>query len=386
MIRQIIMLLSLFAVSSCSSQSKFEGSGSAAGDVKVKPPTEPKPVVDPTIPPVLPSGPSIGLTWNADCSQNQVTEVDSATAIQLKGFGEKTLESPVLALQKLNSLKISGAVCKPSESPRDIIFIVDVSGSMDEITDPITNGNCWRSTAITSAIKAIGENSIHRFAVVTFSSTIRAKSTNFFSNRTDLFKDLTKTNNAVTDVLCAAYDGTYYDEGISGAKKIFTQDARESLKEIYFISDGMPNEGHDGIAAAAELKSTGIQGPAGTQLVNIATIMIGFFEDDTKLRSVASVNANNIPLHARISDASKLVVTLNQLAASLTTSAQLTIKAIGSSLQKSFDIFKILKGDQFDMDALEFKSEDYPHGIQFSIETHDNRSRTMQKTSNIHWN
>ena len=148
----------------------------------------------------------------------------------------------------------------------------------------------------------------------------------------------------------------------------------------------MPNAGHDGIDLATELKVTGIKGATDLGKVNIATIMIGFFEDDSKLRSVASVNSSNIPLHARISDASKLVVTLNALSVNEVKFAQLTVTAVNSQKNQIFDIFKILKGDQFEMDTIEFKQEDYPHGIQFTMETHDSKNNAAKKSTIVHWN
>ena len=225
----IFILAIAMQIASCSNDAKFEGKNPAAADAKAVTPVVPGATAIPT-PTPLPVASPLSLTWQPDCSGNALTEVASDTGIFIGGFGEKILASAFQILQKINVIKMKGSVCKPSDTARDVVFVIDVSGSMDAVTDPVTNGNCWRSAAISSAIKAIGENSIHRFALVTFSSSIRAQSSKFFSNRDSLFKDLTKTNNSLTDVLCAAYDGTYYEQGLSGAKTLFTTDLRSSQK------------------------------------------------------------------------------------------------------------------------------------------------------------
>jgi hypothetical protein len=72
-------------------------------------------------------------------------------------------------------LEVSGEVCPPEKIRRDIVFVIDVSGSMSA-NDPLDQGTCGRLKAVQEVIARSPADGTSAFGVVTFESMVRKQS------------------------------------------------------------------------------------------------------------------------------------------------------------------------------------------------------------------
>jgi hypothetical protein len=129
-------------------------------------------------------------------------------------------------------------IVKTQSIPRDITLVVDVSGSTggSEGSDPIQQGTCSRLEAAKALVAAAKEQGEIRFAVVTFSGVVNRTSNGFFSSLEAMF-----SGESLVDIFCQSKGGTNYSNALDRAKAlILGVSDRNSVKELYFITDGSP--------------------------------------------------------------------------------------------------------------------------------------------------
>ncbi|MGG3834194.1 MULTISPECIES: vWA domain-containing protein [Geobacillus] len=132
------------------------------------------------------------------------------------------------------TLNPQGAVSTIIRPPIDVVFVMDVSGSM---TMPMTKLQSAKS-ALETAVNYFKSNynGNDRFALIPFSDGIRQASVVPFGKYSDVASQLDailNTGNSLT-----ASGGTNYSAALSLARSYFTDPTRK--KYIIFLTDGMP--------------------------------------------------------------------------------------------------------------------------------------------------
>jgi hypothetical protein len=183
---------------------------------------------------------------------------------------------------------------------RDIVFVIDVSGSMRD-NDPKTSvGNkktCERLKALDVLLSKLPAG-ITNFGVVTYNDRAVDITSNLYSTKEAIYNDLSggTTGEAPVDIVCATQGGTNFGAGLNAAKRIFEQygDPR-ATKEILFLSDGLP-EDKDWPNIAKDLKENGISAGNTKITVSIASIFLGNSEPDPNpLKEMASQDLSVTP-------------------------------------------------------------------------------------------
>ena len=243
------------------------------------------------------------LHWNLTC--NGSSPVPTVSGIQtVTGPGPHTL---ALADNDVADLTIRGMPCPGANRPRDLLFVIDVSGSMDN-SDPIVQDSCGRMQAIEKVV-ANTTTPDARFAILTFNGNVRVTSSTYFATLTELYDDLTAEadGDTPTEVICDDGGGTDYRDALTGAKELIetTADSNAQL-EIYMISDGEPDNNREGIVQAQDLKDNG---------VIIGTVMLGD-EDEVLEQAIASRDQADQPYHVKVDKADDLASVLEKLSQS----------------------------------------------------------------------
>lgn len=311
--------------------------------------------------------------------------VAGSNEIVVSGQGSHSLSSKYL--DKKLSLRFAGEVCDVQGLPRDIVFVVDVSGSMGGVNgnDPIVNGTCGRRIAIESVVASAGENSGVRYGIVTFSSNVVAKSSAMQPSIAALTNDILSAagKTQINDVLCAAISGTNYDAGLKGVNQVFSSGRANAVKELYFVSDGAPDPGNEGKPAAAALRTTGVTVGGKTTPVMIATTMLGTEDDSILKNDIASKDANGAPIHARVDRASDLADTLKTLSNNRLVDGNVTYGVKGQTQKATVSLIQFLKSPTYMSDKASLDSTTFQGGIDIQIQFKDKASNVDQKTGTI---
>lgn len=342
-----------------------------------------QPVVEP-LPSPKPTPPSLAsLTWYWQCSA-EPGSLPPATpenaVVQNEGphqFAKGMLvQTPVT---------FKGKLCPPAAQPRDIVFVIDTSGSMGGTTnnDPRVANSCGRLSAVQAAIAATPTGTA-RFGVVTFSSGVDATSTGLFATQAELFANLAPAGN-IADILCAANANTYYDAGLNQAATLLQTGRAEASKEVYLLSDGLPSTGHDGIAHAQVLKTSGVNVGTAFYPVTIATIMLGGADGSVLRDSIASTGATGEALHANVSQTGQLASVLTQLAANEIVAATLKYRAIGAGDWTSLDLMAHLQGFEFALPSFTIDLDAAAAGLEVVYEYHDAKNHRVSTGGKILW-
>jgi von Willebrand factor type A domain len=230
-------------------------------------------------------------------------------------------------------VKIHGRVCPWKLVDREVVFIVDVSGSMSG-TDPEVDvkpiegvkrennavaKTCGRMDAL-EAILAKMPAGKTKFAVATYDDRVVHFSTHLFNNKQDLYADLLRGEPAtvkIKDVICRAGLGTSYKVGLDKAKAILLTGEAGSTKEMIFLSDGEPQDSKPTIlATTADFKTNGVTIGGRKQSISIATLLLGTAVTSDILKSMASVD-NSVsppaPIFAKAANASDLADVLGRM-------------------------------------------------------------------------
>jgi uncharacterized protein YegL len=316
----------------------------------------------------------LNWSWNCSSSSQQTTEnstsltADASNAIELVGGGKHRLK-----VHQADHIKLSldRTNCAPEDSPRDIVFVVDVSGSMND-NDPLMNNTCGRFEAIDLIISRLSHPENVRIGLITFShEVVITTNTMLRANEFRSSSFFQKSN------LCAADGSTSYKQALAQSIKLLSPSDIETIKEIYFISDGEPAPGQEGLAESQQLKN-GIS----TKAI-IATLMIK--GDDEKLQSIASRDQYGAPLHRRTENISELVDLLSELSS--------------STLSKVLFHYKDTKADEWSVEDIidlepkqslqsfpSFEVSEFRNGLKIKIESIDSRGQiTSTENAELKW-
>lgn len=315
------------------------------------------------------------LTWDIPCdkSQGEPATTPDGKPVLFIGGGDHVISKADVADRPII---FSGKVCHASDSKRDIVLVVDVSGSMDD-NDPRKGNSCARLRALDQVLQISASGQNNQFAIATFSSAVEVASSRFFDNARDLYADLSANGN-IADVVCAETSGTNYTAGFQEAWNRLSMGRPDALKEVYFLSDGAPDRGKEGVEIAAQLKAGGINIDGKHIKTTIATVMLGNGNDDILKNKIASKTPDGTVLHAR-ADASNLADILGQLAQNGIQTGYLNYRALTGGDQGKWqrvDLRPYLKDGGFILPSMAVNPSTVGTGIEIRLEYYD---RTGQK-------
>jgi hypothetical protein len=387
---KLIILALAASLTACGSDNSFQGN---TGQVKKTADAVPSTTVpaaptttDPDQPPPTTQPPPPGrsysaLNWFWQCETDPVKVPDAPAddAIVLQGIGPHHFTTDQV---EGTPITISGHLCKPQSLKRDLVFVVDTSGSMDD-NDPKVGTSCGRLTAIRQVLLALaGEGAgVANFAIVTFNSQLDRTSTRLFDNANLLFAELAGAGD-ISDVVCNATGGTNYDAGLTRAAEILALGRAGASKEVYFISDGQPDSGEDGVARATSMKTVGVTVGTTPVPVTIAAIMLAG-TDKVLETQIASKDKTGKALYGYVAQVGGLAKVLSDLTHNEITGAELKYRAIGATSWTTLDLLTHLDA-QFNFVLPSFKIEvsKEPRGIELEYEysdLHDNKFSTGGK-------
>lgn len=358
--------IGLFVIlaTSCGNDHTFTGS-SGVNENKAAPPPPPS---DAEILPEdkLPDDKILGSRYELALSCLSDRESNSSSV---------TLEEDLLAPVSdgyTHELWISSDLCQKKDVTRQVAIIVDASGSM-QANDPRTGDQCGRLRAVEALIQSGGPQ--RSYALITFADTVIFSNRQFYDNLSQIKADMTSFGGSA-DILCDAQTTTHYDAALDRARDLFERTEPADFREIYFVSDGAPSEGHAGLAIADELKSE--------QGITLVAIMLGS-RDRILEDQLASRDRRQQPYFERVDQAGKLTKTLADLAAraeNRVVKADVFIKGLTNGMTLSFSGFDYPKGQGFALPpiTLDQKKEPLGYEVRYQYRLSDDTEYIQTKT------
>jgi hypothetical protein len=320
------------------------------------------------------------LTWYWQCETNPV-EVkppqDPSIEAVVVGGGDHILSKAKI---RNTEMSLKGRLCPVESLKRDVVLVIDTSFSMSS-NDPRAVDQCARLSAAKALLVNLPPES--RFGIVTFNSSLASYSTGLYADANQLFNDLSR-NRSLADALCANEGGTNYNAALAQAGMILSKGRPGATKEIYFVSDGQPDPGNDGVAKARELKGTGVK--IGEDLIKttIATVMLA--GEDTVLESeIASKDPDGKALHAFAKDTSQLTSVLTSLSANEIVAAELRVKSGGSEEFSRYDVLGESTGLDFALPSITIDGEKSKQGIEVEYSYRDKRGNEFSTGGKLTW-
>ncbi len=393
--RSLVLAVIFAIVNNCGS---VEFSGASVGTIDNEtPPLPPSsenqtpgtPVEPPVVPPVPPAPFSL-INWYWQCA----SQPDVPTAGQSEKVMTGADQLSEADFERLIGSKFvfSGRLCPPSLAKRDVVFVIDVSGSMDNLStvgasgnrtgnDLFINGSCGRYDAIKSIADAAQGEDI-RFGLVTFADTIKNNSTSFYSNLAEIEA---KFNKPLVNVVCDGNGGTNFTQALRGAEDLFANHGRPDalVKEVYLISDGAPSPtSANGITEATLLKTNGVR---------IATALLQGNSDTNPAhleQQIASKDDLGVPYHATVQNAQDLAASLAALAVNKITSASMKYRPIGAdeAAWSDVDLMAHLTGFNFKFEAFKITEELAPFGLEALFTYSDKYGNIVESKGELKWN
>ena len=364
----IVSILTM--LSGCGNDAGFTGETGGKRNTSDLTKVQPEPDVEESITPYT------ALNWFWQCDSSPVPKpAEKPSEHVVEGIGPHSVEGGKL---KGTPIVFSGHLCEPKRRQRDIVFVVDVSGSMNE-NDPRVGDSCGRLQAIESVLASVSGGSAN-FAIATFGTGNTRSSTKLFDNQTALFADIAAGRN-IADILCYADGGTNYNAGLTRAAELLQFSREKAGKEVYFVSDGKPNPGQDGISIASSMKNTGVAINGALHLVTIATVMMAGV-DQVLEKFIASVDSNGKPMHAFVAQTTELAKVLTDLSDNKIVGAELRYRLIGSIEYTVLNLLDHLQGFDFVLPSINIDLENGSEGLEVEYEyfdKHDNRYTTGGK-------
>ena len=320
------------------------------------------------------------LTWYWQCDSDKAKPPAAASGKDPVLVGAGPFSIPQQMVQGM-PVTFAGHMCKPATMKRDIVFIIDVSGSMF-FNDPRVGAGCGRLNAIQTVIQSSAGGAA-KLGLVTFGSGVKKVSTGLFDTQDKLFADAAASG-TIADTVCAATDETNYQGSLQAANNLLQTGRADATKEIYFISDGEPTKGYDGIAEATALKSTGIQVAGKAVPVTIATVMLNG-SDQVLEKSIASKDASGKPLHAYVKNAADLAQALSKLANNGITSATLKYRPVGGDQWTNVDLMPYVKGYDFSVPSINMTKDQAPDGIEVVVQYADQQGNSYSSSGKLTW-
>ena len=301
----------------------------------------------------LPSTPeanpgALALAWDLPCVKQ---DLNSANAII--GGGRHQIAAGNFS--KL-SLSLSGSVCQPANTPRDIVFVIDVTGSMGPNPqnpqdnqfnhDPLVNNTCGRLEAIRSVLNMLPKDGTARVSLLTFNTDVVKRANGFFFNEQDLFNNLDPSNHGrkIADIVCRAEGGTHYDAPLNGAKELLAKARPDAQKEVFFITDGEPELGSDGSQEAQNLRQLG-------------TLITGIMlqGDEHKMANqIVSRDPHGQPFIRKVEQARELAAALADLTINHLTKVELRYKPASTAVWWTADVSQELREFAFRLPPINF--------------------------------
>jgi hypothetical protein len=201
---------------------------------------------------------------------------------------------------------------------------------------------------------------------VTFNTEVAAQSTTLYDNAQALFAAVAPTGN-IADVVCLQEGSTNYNRALTRAGQLLAAGRPGASKELYFVSDGQPNGGQDGVAVADSLKKTGVSVGGRNIPVTIGAIMLK--GADTVLQQyIASLDLQGKPIYAFAGQAQDLAKILTQLANNAIVSATLKYRFLGESSFTTVNVFDHLQGLDFTLPPMTIPTKDGLPGLEVIYE------------------
>jgi uncharacterized protein YegL len=351
------VLISAALLQACGNETSFSG--------RFEPPSldaVPQPSPTPEIPA---STTELNLVWDWSCRDIQrVSEGNIEQAPQevfLKGSGTHHLS--VSSNDRIN-FALDRHHCEPQNSPRDLIFVVDISGSMNQ-NDRRVNNSCGRFEAIKSILESLQQPDEIRVAVITFSGNVASNSREFMR-----VSDFQASAFFQSSLICAANGGTNYRAALDATLDILADARPESMREVYFISDGEPNRNQEGYDEATLIKD-----PRGAN-ATLATLML--MGNDAEMKKIASRDENGRPLHRRTDNASDLGRMLAEVATTSLKKVLLHYRAMGSKDWLTDDVTDLSK-TRLVPSLVGLEVGRFRQGIEFMMESIDSRGSVIAR-------
>ena len=313
------------------------------------------------------------VNWLWTCDTQSGKDGEKSGNVVLRNAGRYDLKADKNARIPV---KFSGSVCTPQQAPRDIVIVIDVSGSMNA-NDPVIGNSCGRLNAVNSLLASIPKGSDVRYGIVTFSTGVVAHSSKFFADATGLFQDAMASAgvSTVVDVLCDAAGDTNYDSALTSAQGLFAAARSTASKEIFFVSDGEPSGKNDGKVAAAALRNSG---------VTIGTIMLDG-NDQVLQQSIASKDQNGQPLHSKVTDANQLAQAFAKVSKNDLVGAELRWRVVGAPQFTVVNLLGQSSNLKFDLAPISITVDEASRGMEVEYEYWDSRGKHYKSQGFISW-
>jgi hypothetical protein len=223
-----------------------------------------------------------------------------------------------------------------------------------------------------------------RFGIVTFSSRANLVSKQLFDTKAALLADIARGGTVVSSI-CDDEGGTEYAEGLNAASALLAKGRAGATKEIYFVSDGQPEDGERGPTTAASLKTTGVNVGTAFIPVTIATVMLGT-ESPTVMRDkIASRGPSGAALHADARQAGQLGELLTKLVANDLVSASIKYRAVGAASWTSLDALAARDHFNFRLPSFTMGADMLSAGLEVSYEMVDQHGARTQTAGTLVW-
>ena len=395
MILRLVVLLSGFGILffSCG-KTEFQDSSTSKRQVQPEPEPEPEPDPEPDPDPGTSDAiPEEIVTGNKLSSVDWFWQCDTAP-VDVPGeleSGQKVLQGPgphnIPVDKGLDfEVHLSGFLCPPKTLSRDIVIVVDVSGSTastSDPTDPVMNGQgdpnnpfdvagepvCERKKAVGALLKTLEEQENVQIGLLTFEDGIVENTERLMG--VDELIELYQNSNS----LCEGLGGTSYVSAFEGAERLFDKGRLNSIREVYFLTDGEPN---DLIASADKAQDLRVKS-------KLVTLMFGSKNDSHLKNNIASKDDNQVPLHTRVRNAKNLSKALGESARSIPVEGVFKYREIGTSTWQEEDLWQYTKEGVFDIPALSFSPVDFEAGFEFSYIYKDNKGEEYGQSGIIKW-
>jgi hypothetical protein len=396
-----LMLTLLMACGTEKDGATFAGTaGRRTGDVEAEEPRkkekpEPAPVQEPAPEPAPPEelplapDPYESLSWLWQCETTSTPPTTPASpllalvqdadpnVVVLKGGGTHELDKDKIAG---TPVIFSGTLCPPADQPRDIVLVIDTSGSMTD-NDPLVVDTCGRLKAVQAVIASLPKGP-SRMGLVTFGSDLVATSGQLFETQDQLFAAIAP-GGVIADVLCEADGTTNYDAGLSQASALLSAGRADATKEIYFVSDGAPNADATGVELAATLKNPGLLVGAKTIPVLIGTVMLA--GTDTVLEQlIASKDpVTGKPLHVFAAQTDLLAKALEDLSKNEIAAAELKYRVSETADYTSLDLRQYLNGLDFTLPPITLSADEAVSSVEVVLEYTDKKGSKSTSTGTL---
>ena len=306
------------------------------------------------------------LSWHFPCDDSKVEGYDFV--------GAGTQQQNLANVDELK-LQVSGVLCDGQYLPRDVVFVIDTSGSMG-VSDPIDDyGSCGRLRAIDHVASYLADFREAQVGLVLYNTRAETLYPKLVS-APEFYANYISDRDNMRELLCKSQQFTNYHRALVKTEQLLASGRQDSFKEVYFFSDGEPHDtffGGDpaGLEVAERLRET-------TTIATIGLGNVGVLEQDIASR------VNGAPLHRQAEDLDELFILLQDLVETKNVGATLSYHYLGAEDTFSIDLWHEAEFDQqratFNLEPLVFDidPDDMREGLAITIKYWDNNANTYQ--------